>query len=234
MDAYSTSHVVMLVVFVAGLPLAVLLGRWERRTGGRLVSRGAALAIPLVHVPTQVYDIATRFELGVSLPFHLSDLAWVAAAVALWTHHRYAVALTYFWGLVLTTQAIVTPSLGEDFPDVRYLAYWFIHLLVVWAAVFLVWGLRLPPGWRDYRFTVAATFAWAVCAFAFNEVAGTNYGYLQRKPGGGSVLDLLGPWPVYVLAEIGIVIVVWALMTWPWTRRGSLPGRTHLGGERLG
>ena len=23
-----------------------------------------------------------------------------AAAVALWTHHRYAVALTYFWGLV--------------------------------------------------------------------------------------------------------------------------------------
>ncbi|WP_193606994.1 TIGR02206 family membrane protein [Nocardioides lijunqiniae] len=219
MDAYSSSHVVMLVVFVAGLPLAVLLGRWERRTGSRLVSRGAAVAIPLVHVPTQVYDIATRFELGVSLPFHLSDLAWVAAAVALWTHHRYAVALTYFWGLVLTTQAIVTPSLGEDFPDLRYFAYWFIHLLVVWAAVFLVWGRGLPPGWRDYRFTVAATFAWAVCAYTFNELAGTNYGYLQRKPRGGSVLDLLGPWPVYVLAEIGIVIVVWAAMTWPWGRR---------------
>jgi uncharacterized membrane protein YwaF len=31
------------------------------------------------------------------------------------------------------------------------------------------------------------------------------------------VLDLLGPWPVYVLAEVGILVAVWALMTWPWT-----------------
>ncbi|MCD4535246.1 TIGR02206 family membrane protein [Nocardioides sp. cx-169] len=234
MDAYSTSHLVMLAAFVVGLPLAVLLGRWERRTGTRTLSRAAALAIPLVHVPTQVYDVATRFELGVSLPFHLSDLAWMAAAVALWTHHRYAVALTYFWGLVLTTQAIVTPSLGEDFPDVRYFAYWFIHLLVVWAAVFLVWGHGLAPRWRDYRFTVAVTFTWAVCAYAFNEVAGTNYGYLQRKPGGGSALDLLGPWPVYVFAEIGIVLVVWALMTWPWVQRASAGRGADLGGQRLG
>ncbi len=234
MDPYSPPHLVMLAVFVVGLPLVVLLGRWERRTGSRVVSRSAAVAIPLVHVPTQVYDVVTRFELGVSLPFHLSDLAWVAAAVALWTHHRYAVALTYFWGLVLTTQAIVTPSLGEDFPDVRFFAYWFIHLLVVWAAVFLVWGLRLHPGWRDYRFTVATTVVWAVCAYTFNEVAGTNYGYLQRKPGGGSILDLLGPWPVYVLAEILIVVVVWALMTWPWVRLDSARRGPDLGGERLG
>jgi hypothetical integral membrane protein (TIGR02206 family) len=233
MDAYSPPHLVMLVVFVVGLPLVVLLGRRERRTGSRLVSRSAAVVIPLVHVPTQVYDVLTRFELGVSLPFHLSDLAWVAAAVALWTHHRYAVALTYFWGLVLTTQAIITPSLGEDFPDVRYFAYWFIHLLVVWAAVFLVWGLRLAPGWRDYRFTVAATFTWAVCAYTFNEVAGTNYGYLQRKPGGGSILDLLGPWPVYVLAEIAIVALVWALMTWPWVR-ASARRSADLGDQRPG
>lgn len=233
MDPYSPPHLVMLAVFVVGLPFVVWLGRWEHRTGSRWVSRSAAVAIPLVHVPTQVYDVVTRFELGVSLPFHLSDLAWVAAAVALWTHHRYAVALTYFWGLVLTTQAIVTPSLGEDFPDVRFFAYWFIHLLVVWAAVFLVWGLRLPPGWRDYRLTVATTFVWAVCAYTFNEVAGTNYGYLQRKPGGGSILDLLGPWPVYVFAEIGIVIVVWALMTWPWVRLASARGGADLGGQRL-
>jgi uncharacterized membrane protein YwaF len=33
------------------------------------------------------------------------------------------------------------------------------------------------------------------------------------------VLDALGPWPVYVLAETTIVIIVWALMTWPWERK---------------
>ncbi|GAA5107907.1 hypothetical protein [Haloechinothrix salitolerans] len=33
-----------------------------------------------------------------------------------------------------------------------------------------------------------------------------------------AVLDVLGPWPVYLLPEIALVLTVWALMTWPWTR----------------
>jgi hypothetical integral membrane protein (TIGR02206 family) len=220
MEPYGTSHLVMLVVFVAGVPAAYVLGRGERRRGDRRVSRTLAVLIPLVHVPGQLYDVSTNFDLGVSLPLHLCDLAWIAAAVALWTHHRHAVALTYFWGLVLTTQGIVTPSLGEAFPEPRFFAYWALHLLIVWSAVFLVWGVGRTPSWRDYRFAVAATLVWAVVTFGFNEVAGTNYGYLQAKPGQGSALDLLGPWPVYIGAEIMIVAVVWALMTWPWVRRG--------------
>lgn len=219
MDNFGTAHVVMLATCVVTLPFVVLAGRWERRTGLRRVSRGAAIAIPVVHVPTQIYDIAANFELGVSLPFHLSDLAWVAATIALWNQQRYAVALTYFWGLVLTSQAVITPSLGEDFPEVRFFAYWFIHLLVVWAAVFLVWGRRCTPTWHDYRVSLGVTLAWAVAAYSFNAVAGTNYGYLQRKPSNGSILDVLGPWPVYVLAEIVIVALLWAAMTAPWTAR---------------
>ncbi|WP_139983255.1 TIGR02206 family membrane protein [Nocardioides litoris] len=218
MEPWGTSHLVVLAVFVVGLPTAWLLGRAERRRGDRRWSRALAVAIPVVHVPTQVHDVAFHFELGVSLPVNLSDLAWVAAAVALWTHHRYAVALTYFWGLVLTTQSVLTPSLGEAFPDVRFFAYWFIHLVVVWAAVFLVWGARVRPRWEDYRSTVAVTLAWAAAAYGFNAVAGTNYGYLQRKPTGGSALDLLGPWPWYVVASVVVLATVWALMTWPWER----------------
>jgi len=224
MDPYSTPHFVALGVFLAGLPLVVWLGRRERASGRPVVSRSMALAIPVVHVPTQIVDVTTNFELGVSLPLHLCDLAWVASALALWTKHHIAVALTYFWGLFLTTQALITPSLGEDFPELRFFAYWAVHILIVWAAVFLAWGLRLPPSWRDYRITMAITLAWAVVAYVFNEIAGTNYGYLQHKPSKGSALDLLGPWPVYVIAEILIVAAVWALMTWPWNRRSPRAG----------
>ncbi|GAA5149328.1 TIGR02206 family membrane protein [Nocardioides marinquilinus] len=217
MEAYSTPHLVALLVFVAGIPVAAWLGARERRTGVPVASRTMAVLIPLVHVPTQLVDVVTSFELGVSLPLHLCDLAWIAATVALWTQNRYAVALTYFWSL-LTLQGIVTPSLGEDFPELRFFAYWALHLLIMWAAVLLVWGLRRTPTWRDYAFTVGATLLWAVGTYCFNAAAGTNYGYLQEKPSSGSILDLLGPWPVYVVAEIVIVAAVWALMTWPWVR----------------
>ena len=108
---------------------------------------------------------------------------------------------------------MLTPSLGEDFPDLRYLAYWALHLLILWSAAFLVAGLRLRPDWRGYRFTVAVTLGWVAVAAAFNAAFGTNYGYLAHKPGSGSVLDLLGPWPGYLLAEAVIVLAAWAGMT---------------------
>ena len=59
----------------------------------------------------------------------------------------------------------------------------------------------------------------------FNVIADTNYGYLNRLPKSSSLLDYLGPWPLYVVLEIAIVAVVWALLTWPWVReRQDLPG----------
>ncbi|NGZ99822.1 TIGR02206 family membrane protein [Nocardioides sp. W3-2-3] len=161
-----------------------------------------------------------------TLPLHLCDLAWIAATWALWTHRSFPVALTFLWGLTLTIQGVVTPSLNEDFPHVRYVAFWALHLLIVWAAVYLVAGLRLAPRWRDYRAAVLTTLGWAGATYLFNVVAGTNYGYLVRKPR-SSALDLLGPWPWYVAQEIAILLAAWALLTlaaqW-WRRAGSRSG----------
>ncbi len=212
MDPYSSSHLVALAVLAAGLPVAVLLGRRERRAGNERLSKAFAVAIPLVFVPTQVVELATRWDLDVSVPLHLCDLAWLAATAALWTQDRRLVTLTFLWA-PLTLQAVLTPSLGEDFPDLRYLAYWALHLLILWSAAFLVGGLRLRPDWRGFRFTVAVTVAWVAVAAAFNRAFGTNYGYLAHKPGSGSVLDLLGPWPGYLLAETVVVLAAWTVMT---------------------
>ena len=84
--------------------------------------------------------------------------------------------------------------------------------------------MRLRPTWQLYRFSVAVTAAWAAAVFCFNLVADTNYGYLNGKPSSGSALDYLGPWPWYVLVEIGLVMAVWAVaLTWPWERSRGRP-----------
>jgi uncharacterized membrane protein YwaF len=31
-------------------------------------------------------------------------------------------------------------------------------------------------------------------------------------------LDVMGPWPWYVVIAAGLVFTVWTLMTWPWVR----------------
>ena len=77
----------------------------------------------------------------------------------------------------------------------------------------------MRPTWRSYRFAVIATLAWAALTFTFNAITGTNYGYLNGKPGGASLLDLMGGWPWYLVAVLALLAAFWALITWPWTWR---------------
>jgi hypothetical integral membrane protein (TIGR02206 family) len=175
----------------------------------------------------QAYQLTPGdFDIDTSLPLQLCDLAWVAAAWALWTRRPLAVALTYFWGLTLTVQGIITPSLAEAFPDPRFLTFWGMHLLVVWSALYLTLGLGLGPRWRDYRDGVAVTAVWAVVVYLLDLALDVNYGYLVHKPRSASLLDPLGPWPVYLVAGMAVLLAGWALMTWPWVRMradGSAP-----------
>ncbi|WP_028661168.1 TIGR02206 family membrane protein [Nocardioides insulae] len=224
-QAYGVAHWSMLVLLGLGLVPAVLLGRWDR---DRRIGRILAVLIPVFVLVSQgLLLIRHDYHLETVLPLQLCDLAWMAAAWALWTRDRFPAALTYYWGLALTTQAALTPALEQPFPHAGFVAFWGQHLLVVWAAVHLVWGVRLRPTWWWYRATVVATGAWLIVVFVVNAALGTNYGFVNEKPGTGSVLDLLGPWPVYVLVEIVVIAAVWALMTWPWTRTAAARSSPH-------
>lgn len=219
---YGLSHWVVLAVFALGCLALVLTGRAHRRTPTeRRTSRVFGAVLLTIHVGALGYTMSSRdWDLLDTIPLHLSDLAGFVAAYALFTHARWAYALTYYWCLTLSPQALFSPVLDSpDFPHHEFLAFWALHLLVIWAAVYLTWGVGLHPTWHGYRTTVAITASWAVLAMAFNSATGTNYGYLNRKPATGSVLDALGPWPWYVVAEVTLILAAWALLTWPWTRR---------------
>ena len=128
--AYGVSHWVVVATLVAGaLVLAWLGGRYR---GTRIVWRlGRVLAMVVVAflVPIQIYDLSPiRFQIENSLPFQISDLAWMAAAYALWSRRQWAYALTYYWGLTLVPQALITPAL--DAPSVLsidFVSFWGQH-----------------------------------------------------------------------------------------------------------
>jgi len=232
-EPFGASHGAVVVVFAVGAVALVGLGRHQRGTPAqRPISRMFAVLLFLSILPVQLYWLLpANWGIGYSLPLQLCDLAWMAAVWALWTHSAPAFALTYFWGLTLTAQAFITPELnGPDFPELEFFMFFGMHTMVVWAAIYLTWGVGLRPDWRSYRVTVLATITWGVVMFAFNAAAGTNYGFLNAKPIAGSLLDVLGPWPWYLLSELILGAAVWALITWPWARREA--GAIRLVGVR--
>ena len=232
--AYGPSHWAALGLFAIGCAGLVLVGHTQRtatepgeESGGQAkgFSRAFALAIGYSMVGTHTYTLLPgHWSIHAVVPLELCDLAWPVAIWALWTRGRHAFALMYFWGLTLSVQALLTPTLsGPDYPEIRYLDYFGEHLLIVWAAVYLTWGLGMRPDWGGYRFAVAATAVWTVAAFVVNLIAGTDFGYLNGKPRTGSILNLLGPWPWYMPAEAVIILGGWALITWPWVRINQGP-----------
>lgn len=219
-EPYGASHWAVLGIFAAGSAVLVAAGRARP---GRVGERVAAAVLLVLFVGMVVYlNVPSRFDPAATLPLQLSDLVTVSAIWALWTRARWAHALTYYWALVLSTQALVSPALvGPDFPSVEFLVFWGLHLAVVWVAVYQTWGLGMRPGWGGYRIAVAVSVGWAAVALTANALTGGNYGFLSRKPRVASMLDLLGPWPWYLLPLTAIVLAAWALLTWPWTRQRS-------------
>jgi hypothetical integral membrane protein (TIGR02206 family) len=221
---YGPSHWTMLAVFALGSVALIWIGRRQTESQARLLGRAMGALTIAIFGAALFYKLAQP-NIGHSVPLQLCDLAELAAAYALWSQRKRAFTLVYYWGLPLSSQALITPDLdAPDFPGHEFLTFFGLHLLVVWAAIYLTWGRGMRPGWRDFRFAVVTSLGWVGFTVVFNTIAGTDYGFLNGKPHNPSLLDFLGPWPYYLLVEIAVVGVVWALMTWSWERkrRGQL------------
>ncbi len=221
-NPYGFMHLTVLVGTIIGAVLLVRFGRRHRGTPEeqRLTRVFAIVQLAVTFGFMALWLIPPFFNQQQSLPLHLSDALRVVTGYALWSRRRWAFALTYYWGLTLNPQALLTPDLLPDIaPALEITSYWVQHVLVMWAVIYLTWGLGLHPDWRSYRLTLLVTTGWAAVVFVINRALETNYGYLNGKPGGASLLDLLGDWPWYLLVALAVAAAVWAMITWPWTRR---------------
>lgn len=161
-------------------------------------------------------------DLDSALPLHLCDIAAIIAGFALITGQRLLVMLTYFWGLAATVQALLTPAISVGFPHPAFVAFFVQHFAIVAAALYmpLVSGWRLaPPWWKGPLTAMLWINGYLVIAMAVNAWLGTNFGFAARKPVNPSLLDHLGPWPLYLVWMELLAAALFVLLALPVRKR---------------
>jgi hypothetical integral membrane protein (TIGR02206 family) len=197
---FGPAHLALLALSVLGMAAAAAYGR---RLRGRSAASPFTRSLAYVIVAAMIADPIVRHMYGEltlarALPLQLCDAAAAVCALALWTRRQLPFELAYFWGLAGVTQAMLTPPGSippADDPDTW--RYFVVHAAAL-AGVFhlLGTGMRLRRG--AWRRATLLTMAYAAAVGVVDWALGANYMWLRRKPE-GSVLDLLGPWPLYIL-----------------------------------
>ncbi|HEV2777750.1 MAG TPA: TIGR02206 family membrane protein [Solirubrobacteraceae bacterium] len=222
MELLSADHLGALIAIAALSAGMLVLAR--TRPGAWLVPASRAIAIAVFAAYVTDHAVAASrgiWSVRLYLPLHLSDAATLVAVVALWSARPALVELTYFWGLTGALQATLPPDLGHRFPDVLYVTYFVTHGGVVLAALLLVAGRGIAPRPGAAARAFAATAALATAAAAGCLATGGNYMFLRRKPP-DSLLDLLGPWPVYIAAAGLLAAAMFALLAVPFRGRARI------------
>jgi hypothetical integral membrane protein (TIGR02206 family) len=167
------------------------------------------------------------------LPLHLCDTALLIAPVVLLVPNRFCCDLLYFWGVPGAIVALATPTLHRGFPSVVCVCFFGGHALILASALYatLVMRLRLTA-WSLLRAWLVGN-ALMLVVIPLNHALGTNYMFVHHKPSTASLLDVLGPWPWYIVAADAIALLAMGLCYLPFAvldRRAT--GRTLDPGPR--
>ena len=201
-EMWSATHLLTMIV-IALVTFFLLYHAGRQSAQNRLFfARRLGLVIALFFIYEYTWRICTY---GLTacveqqlLPLHFCAFMSIICIIALWWRARWASALVFFGVLSASIQAIITPALNENFPQVNFFNFFISHSLLLIAAL----TLPLVLGWRarlrDPLLAVLIMDLYVLLIHPVNLWLGSNYGYTTEGPA-GTILAQLGPGPWYYL-----------------------------------
>lgn len=157
-----------------------------------------------------------KWTLQTMLPLQTCSLAvWLAGWMLLWKNYR-LYEFVYLLGIGGAIQALATPGLGiYGFPHFVFFQYFISHGLIITSAIYMTVAEGLRPTWKSLVRVAIWANIYMVIIYFVNSTIGSNYLMINAKPNTPSLLDLLPPWPIYILYMEALGIITFLILYLP-------------------
>lgn len=216
-ELFGQGHLIALAV-IAGINLSFIFWRKSATQTQRKLFRYTLAAVLLIdEAAWHLWNATTgQWTIQTMLPLHICSVFVFLSAYMLITKNYRVYEFAYFLGIGGATQALLTPDAGMyGFPHFRAFQVMISHGAIVTAAVYMTVVEGFRPTWKSLGKTILWGNVYMLAVGAINALIGSNYLFIARKPDTASLLDVLGPWPWYLLALQGIGLVIFLLLYSP-------------------
>lgn len=198
---WSGSHLAVITIIVLLCLSIIITGKKATLTTRYTLCRCLAAIIAATFIAEHIGNaiILPHDEWIQHLPLHFCSIMAPVSVIALWTRKRWACSVVYFGVLAASIQALITPTLQESFPHIRFWVFFSSHGLLAIGAIAVAFATEWRARFKDVWRSVLLMDAYLLAVIPINVALGTNYGFTQYSPVSGSILDYLGSAPWYYL-----------------------------------
>jgi hypothetical integral membrane protein (TIGR02206 family) len=157
------------------------------------------------------------------MPLELCDDSLWLVIAALLTLKPAIFDVAYYWALAGASMSLLTPNMVNP-PAFIAIQYFADHGLIVVATLYLVWSRQARPRPGSVARAMVALNVVAAFVGTFDYFFKTDYMFLRAKPPTASLLDILGPWPWYILSCEGVGTGLFLLLYLPFWKSRSAAG----------
>ena len=220
--AFSSMHWYPILIVSIFMISSILIARYWLDERWKVLFGTALAVIPALCVLSRIMftSIEGTFTIQEELPFHLCRLLAFILPFVIYYKNKKWFGITYFFTVVGTLQALLTPDLPQAAPHYSYASYWILHGVLIYLPIYciVVFGFKIEK--KDFINAVIAGNIYLVFTLIINYILGPNYFYTSHKPPSASLLDFLGPWPWYILTVELLTIFLFVLAWMPfWFRK---------------
>ena len=215
--AYSLSHIITLVILAVLAALLYLFRAQLRKDrSGRTVRIGLILILACSEISLNAWYVwQDRYNAKDTLPLELCTISLYLSVFMLIFNSRRLLQIVYFIGIGGAMQAMLTPALDYGFPHYRFIEFFAAHIAIILAVLYMVWVEQCRPTLKSIFLTMGFLNLLLIVVGSINFLTGGNYMFLARKPETASLLDVLGPYPWYLLSLEVVAFVLFLLLYLP-------------------